>query len=862
MLRKQCVVGVLAVFVGCGGALAQDVTNENLAGATHVQRAAEPDVPGLTRRDQNTVVFSLGPRRTIGAPAEQITDLIVHDFSFNGDPVTTDKLHLRQVAPGVVEVTSVAWEVGYWRFRVRDAASYYGLGERFDVLDHAHTIVKNLSMDNAGVKGASTYKPMPFFMSTSGYGLWLDTTGEATFDMNASDRDELTIDATATKLRIVLFTGPDFPVILEHFTALTQRAIVPPYWAFAPWKSRDYHRNDAEVREDVDKNRELGLPASVIMIDSPWTAGYNDYKFNPLQFTDAPGMVKYIHQQGYKLVLWHTPWIDTQTDPPHEQGFAGKIVPRASNYDFPAQQGLFVKNPDGSPYVGRWWKGLGSLIDFTNPKAKQWWQDQVRQAIQAGADGFKDDDAEGNFVGDVKFYDGTDPRVMRNRYAVLYNNTMEELIQKDLKGNGVLFARSATQGSNGIGFLWGGDNEASFSPLNGLPSVVTAGLGAGLSGEPLWTADLGGYLGLADTPNARLLERWTEYAAFSPVMEVMSSKNISPWNFDRNGPPGSHEALDIYKKYAVLDMSLFPYRYAAAQQSAKTGMPMMRALVLNYQDDAHARTAKDEYLFGPDLLVAPILDEGTQRAVYLPPGEWIDYWSGTSQSGARTVIADAPVDRIPLWARAGAVLPKIPEDVMTLVPSSESGNTSIKSLDNRRVYEIVGGSAESPDTTVTDFEGRTIARRAHSLKIDGPAARVTVRWRFGNIGSATVNGTPATLQANADGPSIDFDHGSSSLVEWQEGTPPAPIAAPAPTPAPTAAAPTRGRKTVRGATKAPAPAPAPITTTTPEAAPATTEPAAPTAKPATPTAKPAAKPATTKKKTTTHHHRRFRRKKK
>jgi len=226
------------------------------------------------------------------------------------------------------------------------------------------------------------------------------------------------------------------------------------------------------------------------------------------------------------------------------------------------------------------------------------------------------------------------------------------------------------------------------------------------------------------------------------------------------------------------------------------------------------------------------------------------------------VIADAPVDRIPLWARAGAVLPKIPEDVMTLVPSSESGNTSIKSLDNRRVYEIVGGSAESPDTTVTDFEGRTIARRAHSLKIDGPAARVTVRWRFGNIGRATVNGTPATLQANADGPSIDFDHGSSSLVEWQEGTPPAPIAAPAPTPAPTAAAPTRGRKTVRGATKAPAPAPAPITTTTPEAAPATTEPAAPTAKPATPTAKPAAKPATTKKKTTTHHHRRFRRKKK
>jgi alpha-D-xyloside xylohydrolase len=851
MARLWMTCAALALGIAfCSNGAAQDVTNESLPGATHVQRAPEVSVPGLTRRDANSVAFALGARPAPPS-GERVTELLVHDFSFNGDPVTTDKIHLRQVSPGVVEITSVAWEVGYWRFRVRDAASYYGLGERFDVLDHAHTIVKNLSMDTGGVKGTSTYKPMPFFMSTSGYGLWLDTTGEATFDMNASDREELTIDATTSRLHIVLFTGPEFPVILEHFTALTQRAIVPPYWAFAPWKSRDYHRNDAEVKEDVDKNRELGLPASVIMIDSPWTAGYNDYKFNPLQFTDAPGMVKYIHQQGYKLVLWHTPWINSNTNSPGEQGFAGKIVPRSSNYQFPAEQGLFVKNPDGSPYVGRWWKGVGSLIDFTNPKAKQWWQDQVRQAIQAGADGFKDDDAEGNFIGDAKFADGTDPRVMRNRYAVLYNNAMEELIQKDLKGNGVLFARSVTAGANGIGLLWGGDNEASFSPLNGLPSVVTAGLGAGLSGEPLWTADLGGYEGLPDTPNARLLERWTEYAAFSPVMEVMSSKNISPWNFDRNGPPGSHEALDIYKKYAVLHMSLFPYRYAAAQQSAKTGMPIMRALVLNYQDDSHARTAKDEYLFGPDFLVAPIVDEGVQRAVYLPPGEWIDYWTGTSQSGARVVAADAPIDRIPLWARAGAVLPKIPEDVMTLVPPAESGNSSIKSLDNRRVYEVIGGAADSPDTTITDFEGRTVARRAHSLKIDGGAARVTVRWRFGNVGSATVNGTPATLQAGTEGPSIEFDHGSASLVEWQEGAPPASVVEPVPAPEaePSAAAPVRsGRRTARGAVKPVSPAAAPaatITAATPE------RPAASTAKP-TPAAK---------KKATTHHRRRSRRKK-
>jgi alpha-D-xyloside xylohydrolase len=776
MAGRGLVVIALALALGVGRAAAQDVgagaqsgSAEELPGATRVVRAPEGPVDGLVRQDADTVALTLVGKAgasDAGAAGAAAAKLLVHDFDFNGEPVATDKVHLRQVAPGVVEITSVAWEVGYWRFEVRDAASYYGLGERFDALNHAHTVVKNLSMDDAGVKGSSSYKPIPFFMSTTGYGLWVDTTGEATFDMDASDRDEIVVDVTTARLRIVLFTGPEFPGILERFTALAGRAVVPPTWAFAPWKARDYHQNAAQVAEDVDKTRKLGLPASVILIDSPWAATYNDYKFNPKQFDDAPAMVKHIRDEGFKLVLWHTPWINVKSDPPKEAGFEGKIAPLAENYQEAADQGLFVKNRDGSPYVGRWWKGEGSLIDFTNPKAKQWWQDQVRPAIAAGADGFKDDDAAGSFLGDVKFADGTDQRLMRNRYAVLYNNAVEELIQKDLKGNGVLFARSATVGANGIGFLWGGDNEASFSLENGLPTVVTAGLGAGLSGMPLWTADLGGYEATATTPDARLLERWTEYAAFSPVMEVMSSANIGPWDFDRNGPPGSHAALDVYRKYAVLNMSLFPYRYAAAQEAARTGMPIMRALALLYQDDARARAAKDEYLFGPDLLVAPVIDEGTERVVYLPPGEWVDYWTGAEVAGGKVVVADAPLETIPVWARAGAVLPKIPEDVMTLVPEKESGNTAVKSLDDRRVYEVIGGSAG--ETRITDFEGRVVVRGAKSLKISGgPAARVTVRWRFGAVASVTVNGVAVQVQAGAEGPSVEFDYAAESLVEWQ-----------------------------------------------------------------------------------------------
>ncbi len=514
----------------------------------------------------------------------------------------------------------------------------------------------------------------------------------------------------------------------------------------------------------------------MILIDSPWTTSYNSYIFNPKQFDDAPAMIKHLHEAGYKLVLWHTSWINLQSNPPGEAGFAGKLLEKSPNYDEAALNGYFVKNPDGTPWVGTWWKGKGSMIDFTNPGAKLWWQNQVRLAITAGADGFKDDDAEGAFLGDngtqpVIFHDGSDQRMMRNRYGTLYNNAMEELIQKDLHGNGVLFARSVTTGANNLGFLWGGDNEASFSTDNGLPTVVTAGLSAGISGMPLWGADIGGYLGQADTPNPLLLQRWTEFAAFSPMMEVMSSKNIVPWTFDRNSPAGTTPALDTYRKYVLLHMSLFPYRYAAAQQAALTGMPLLRALVLNYQDDPRSRTIKDEYLFGPDLLVAPVIDENTSRAVYLPAGEWLNLFTGDAITGPKTVIVQAGPDEIPVYARRGTILPKIPEDVITLVPAAESGNGTVKSLDSRRVYELLGPAAATA-TSIVDFESRILLRSGNTLQITDPnkpaPAHVLLRWRFSSPRNATVNGAPAQITTGADGtPQLEFDHTGTSTIAWQ-----------------------------------------------------------------------------------------------
>ncbi|WP_255551059.1 TIM-barrel domain-containing protein [Granulicella sp. dw_53] len=766
-MRKM--VGIAgAMLSGTLWAMAQDGAPKASAPEAPVQpvvaapsgRSAEVPVSGMVRRDMYTVAVAL-PDKRIVKNVDEGKDLLLHDFSFDDVAVTTNKLHFKELAPGVMEITSTAYSMGMWQFLVRDAANYYGLGERFNTLNHARTIVKNASQDNGIAKGAGAYKAVPFFMSTSGYGLWVDTTAEATFDLNATSITDIQVSVPAEKLRVVVFKGPEFPKILERFTGITQRTILPPYWAFAPWMGRDFHQNDAQVREDVDKTRALGLPASVIVIDSPWTTSYNSYKFNPKQFDDAPGMIKHLHDEGYKLVLWHTSWINSQSNEPGEAGFAGKMLLHSESYDEAAANGYFVKKPDGTPYVGRWWKGLGSLIDFTNPSAKNWWQDQVRQAIKAGADGFKDDDAEGNFQGDVKFADGSNKLVMRNRYGMLYNNAMEELIQKDLKGNGVLFARSVTTGANGIGFLWGGDNEASFSPENGLPTVVTAGLNAGMSGMSLWAADLGGYLKTATTPDPLLVMRWTEFAAFSPTMEILSQSNTQPWDWDAK--TGGTQALDVYRKYSLLHMSLFPYRYAAAQESAKTGMPILRALALVYQDDDRARLTRDEYLFGPDLLVAPVVDENTRRPVYLPAGEWVDYWTGTAVTGGKVIAVDAAVDKIPVYVRAGAVIPKIPEDVMTLVPQSESGNTKVKSLDDRRVYEL--NDAEGAGS-ITDFEGRSVVRSGRTLKISGDsAAHMIVRWRFVKPKNVTVNG--AAVKLVDGGAAVEFDHLKESVVEWR-----------------------------------------------------------------------------------------------
>ena len=683
-------------------------------------------------------------------------------FLRDGAPLGGSDIQVRHLGEGITEISVASSGLVTWEFRIRENQPVYGFGERFNALNQARQVLVNASSDIPGAKGSGTYIPIPFFMDLRGYGLWVDTYSEATFDLGVTDRDEFIVRFRDTRVRILFFEGPQFPLILERYTGLVGRAKLPPYWAFAPWKSRNWHPNMAAVYEDIERYRQLGLPASVLVLDSPWATNYNTFEINPLQFSDPTAMVRRIHDLGFKLCLWLTPFINAETFTPPEPELVGKIpLTAASNFEEALAAGYFLTTGSGDVYLSTWWKGRGGLIDFTNPAAVQWWQNRVRNAIRLGADAFKADGGEGSFVDDARFANGADPAVMRTRYPVLYNQALEALIDSDLHGDGVLFMRSGSVGNHNLPFFWAGDNESNFGAENGLPGVVLAGLNAGLSGIPLWTSDLGGYEKGTRTPGDDVVfVRWTEFSAFSPVMQVHSDINLGPWDYGQR-------ALDIFRTYSRLHMSLFPYRYAAAQESARMGMPLMRALVFFHPLDPAARRAGDEYYFGPDFLVAPVLTAGTQRSVHLPEGEWLDYWSGAPYSGPTDIVVNAPLDRIPLFVKAGTVLPRIPEDVMTLVPWTGAGAPPVPTLDDRRIYEIYPG----PVRSLQDFEGRRLDLTAGggrtTLRLTGAPARVTVVWRFQHPTHATLNGRSVALQSEGTSASVTFAHSTDSqLVSW------------------------------------------------------------------------------------------------
>jgi alpha-D-xyloside xylohydrolase len=439
------------------------------------------------------------------------------------------------------------------------------------------------------------------------------------------------------------------------------------------------------VERDLETIRALDLATSGYWIDRPYASGVNTFDFDPARYSDPAAMVARAHALGMRMALWHTPYVGEDEAPELH------ATARARGYF-----------PPSVPIVFNRW---GQPLDFSNPEATAWWEEQLAGYRALGIEGYKLDYGEDVIVGfdggrlRWAFADGTDERTMHKRYADLYHRPYAAQLPED---GGFLLVRAGTWGDQQNGpVVWPGDLDADLSAfgdprpedpsvrgVGGLPSALHAAMGLGPSGYPFFAADTGGYR--HSPPDKETFVRWAQQSALSVVMQTGNSASCMPWEFDeQNG--WDEESLAIYRTYARLHLRLWPYLWSYATRLAEDGRAIVRPLGLVYPELGHPH---DTYLLGDHLLVAPVIVHGARtRTHLLPEGRWVDWESGEVHVGPGEITVAAPLAKIPLYLREGGIVPLLREDADTLATASEPGVESARDRPGTLGFRIMGGPA-------------------------------------------------------------------------------------------------------------------------------------------------------------------------
>ncbi len=507
----------------------------------------------------------------------------------------------------------------------------------------------------------------PFHTSSNGYGLFVAGTTPGDYDVGRTDPARLSFRfaaaATQPGLTYLLFAGTPAQV-LDEYTAQTGRPFIPPAWAFKHWRWRDEHTIrpavevdgeaiNADVAEDLLMYEALGIPAGVYLIDRPWAGGafgFDDFQWDPLRFPNPEGMMRVLQARGYRTAVWSAALASGTTPGSNgaEARAAGWLAPGLSRWpDTPEAQ----------------------VIDLTNPDARAWWIDKhVAFARRWDISAIKLDRGE-EYVSaeptDV-FTDGRSGLEVRNEFPVLNLHTYHDALRA-ARGDGdfVVAARAAYAGAQQWGIVWGGDSPGSTALGSGpgtdlgLRGAIIMQQRAAFLGFPFWGSDTGGYYQFKQRD---VFARWLQFSAFCPLMEIGGKGSHAPWNMPTE-PAYDAEMIAIYRRYVQLHHDLIPYTRRHADEAARSGLPIARPLVFAWPDDANVRDRWDEYLYGDDLLVAPLWQNGARaRDVYLPAGDWEDFWDRSRTfTGPLTITVDAPLDVIPVFVRAGAAVPGRPD---------------------------------------------------------------------------------------------------------------------------------------------------------------------------------------------------------
>lgn len=550
----------------------------------------------------------------------------------------------------------LGWEPGQvtWVLGLPPDTHLYGFGQRTGFLDKRGQAMTLWATDEPlHTPGTDPlYQAIPFFLALregQAHGLFVDCPARVTYDMGKSDPGAGRITAATDILDAYLFTGPDPQAVLGRYTDLTGRMELPPRWALGYHQSRYSYYPAARVRDVAREFRARQIPCDVLHLDIHYMDGYRVFTWDRERFPDPAGLLGELAAQGFKVVTIVDPGVKVDGQYPlFREGVA---------------EGHFICHPDGELVISTVWPGRTAFPDFARAATCRWWGDRQGEALlAAGVAGIWNDMNEPSCFAHHTLPDGAlqgedgqrRPHArVHNAYGLLMSRaTHEGLLRWRPERRPFVLTRSGYAGIQRYAAVWTGDNHSWWEHLL---AAMPMCLGLGLSGVPFVGADVGGFQGDAD---GELLVRWTQMGAFMPFFRnhsALGTRDQEPWAF---GP----EVEAICRDFIRLRYRLLPFLYNQFREASRTGLPVMRPLLLEYPADPATYNLADQFLVGGDLLVCPVyLPGATHRLVYLPAGTWVDFWTGERLPGPGHRVAAAPLDRLPLYVRDGAILPMGPD---------------------------------------------------------------------------------------------------------------------------------------------------------------------------------------------------------
>lgn len=519
----------------------------------------------------------------------------------------------------------------------------YGLGERFT------PFVKNgqsvtIWNEDGGTCTEQSYKNIPFYLSNRGYGVFVNHPEKVEFEVATEHVAKVGFSVAGECLDYFFINGPTMKDVLKHYTDLTGKPSLPPSWSFGLWLSTSFTTDYDEktVMSFIDGMKERGIPLSVFHFDCCWMREFHwtDFIWDERTFPDPEGMLKRIKEKGIRICVWINPYIGQES----------------ALFNEAMEQGYLLKKSNGDVWQWDMWQPGLAIVDFTNPDACSWYQAQLKKLLDMGVDCFKTDFGE-RIPTNVVYHNGEIPEKMHNFYTYLYNKTVYQVL-KECRGEEetILFARSATAGSQKFPVHWGGD---CWSDYPSMEESLRGGLSLTSSGFGFWSHDIGGFESQS-TPD--VYKRWAAFGLLSTHSRLHGSTSYRvPWAYDE-------EAVNVVRFFTKLKLELLPYLYQSALQTSHTGIPMMRSMALEFEEDRNCRYLDKQYMLGDCLLVAPIFNEEGIAEYYLPKlpeGKWTNYLTGEQAEGGQWRTEHHDYLSIPLWVKPGSVIPTAPGAMST-----------------------------------------------------------------------------------------------------------------------------------------------------------------------------------------------------